>query len=96
MRRPALALAWLSKWLLLKQTSLPEPGWLAWRLARRSAWRQQVFLLLVWQQAWPPVLQQAWPRQAWLQVWLRQVLLRWPWPVWQRRQVLQQQVLLPV
>lgn len=63
MQRPALALAWLSRWLLLKQTLLPEPGWLAWQLARRPAWRQQVSLL---------VLQLASPPLAWQRVW------RWP------------------
>jgi hypothetical protein len=69
MRRPALALAWLSRWLLLKQTLLPEPGWLAWQLARRPAWRQPVFSLLV--------LQLAWQQQVWLLVSLQQVLQQW-------------------
>jgi hypothetical protein len=63
MRRPALALAWLSRWLLLKQTVHPEPDWLAWQLARRPAWRQQVSLL---------VLQLASPPLAWQRAW------RWP------------------
>ena len=75
MRRPALALAWLSRWLLLKQTVLPEPGWLAWQLARRPAWRLQVFS--------PRVLQPVWQRQVWLLVSLQQVLRQQFWqPVW--------------
>jgi hypothetical protein len=83
MRRPALALAWLSRWLLLKQTLLPEPGWLAWQLARRPAWRQPVFSLLVLQLAWRLVLQPVWQRQVWLLVSLRQVLQQQFWqPVW--------------
>ena len=48
MRRPALALAWLSKWRLLKQTSLPGPGWLSWQLARWPAWQRQVLQQLAW------------------------------------------------
>ena len=64
MRRPALALAWLSRWLLLKQTSLPEPGCLSWQLARRPAWQRQVLQQQVWLQAWSLVLQ----RQVWLLV----------------------------
>ena len=64
MRRPALALAWLSRWLLPKQTLLPEPGWLAWQPVRRLAWRPPVFSL----QAWLLVLQQV----------LRQQVLRQP------------------
>lgn len=80
MRRPALALAWLSRWLRLKQTLLPEPGWLAWQLARRPAWRQPVFS--------PLVLQPVWQRQVWLLVSLQQVLQQQFWrPVW--RQLLQ-------
>lgn len=83
MRRPALALAWLSRWLLLKQTLLLEPGWLAWQLARRPAWRQPVFSRLVLQLAWRPVLQPVWQRQVWLPVWLQQVLQQQFWqPVW--------------
>jgi hypothetical protein len=95
MRRPALALAWLSRWLLLKQTLLPEPGWLAWQLARQPAWqltrrptwRQPVFSLLVLQLAWRLVLQPVWQRQVWLLVSLQQVL---------QQQVLQQQFWQPV
>ena len=68
MRRPALALAWLSRWLLPEQTLLPEPGWLAWQLARWLAWRQPVsslqVSLRVLQQ---PVWRLAWQRQAWRQ-----------------------------
>jgi hypothetical protein len=79
MRRPALALAWLSRWLLLKQTLLPEPGWLAWQLARRPAWRQPVFSLLVLQLAWRLVLQPVWQRQVWLLVSLQQVLQQQFW-----------------
>ena len=85
MRRPALALAWLSRWLRLKQTLLPEPGWLAWQLARRPAWRQPVFS--------PLVLQPVWQRQVWLLVSLQQVLQQWL--AW-LRQVLQQQFWQPV
>ena len=79
MRRPALALAWLSRWLLPKQTLLPEPGWLAWQLARRPAWRQPAFLLLVLQLAWRLVLQPVWQRQVWLLVSRRQVLQQLAW-----------------
>ena len=72
MRRPALALAWLSRWLLPEQTLLPEPGWLAWQLARWLAWRQPVSSLQVSLQVSLRVLQQpvwrlAWQRQAWRQ-----------------------------
>ncbi|MNG29150.1 hypothetical protein D3C81_1343700 [compost metagenome] len=80
MRRPALALAWLSRWLLLKQTLLPEPGWLAWQPVRWLAWRQPASSLQVWLLVLQRVLQQpAWQRQAWrqrlvsLQLVLRQV-----------------------
>jgi hypothetical protein len=58
MRRPALALAWLSKWQLLEQTSLPEPGWLSWQLARRPAWQRQVLQQQAWLLVLQPVLQQ--------------------------------------
>ena len=58
MRRPALALACLSRWLLLKQTVHPEPDWLAWQLARRPAWQRQVLQQQAWLLVLQPVLQQ--------------------------------------
>lgn len=55
-RLPALAMAWLSRWLLLEQALQPEPGWLAWQLTR---WPQPVFSPLVLQRVWRwPVWQQ--------------------------------------
>ncbi|KRA90729.1 hypothetical protein ASD91_12085 [Pseudomonas sp. Root68] len=82
MRRPALALAWLSRWLLLKQTLLPEPGWLAWQPVRWLAWRQPAFSL----QVWPLVLQRVLPQQVWRQ-------LAWQRPAWRRLLVSLQLVL---
>lgn len=81
MRRPALALAWLSRWLLPKQTLLPEPGWLAWQSVRRLAWRQPAFSLPVW----PLVLQRVLQQQVWRQ-------LAWQRPAWRRLLVLLQLV----
>ena len=68
-RRPALVLAWLSMWLRLKQTLLPEPGWLAWQPVRWLvlqperwlAWRQPASS----QQVWLRVLQQVLQQQVW-------------------------------
>jgi len=76
MRRPALALAWLSRWLLPKQTLLPEPGWPAWQLARwlawqpvrRLAWRQPAFSLQVWLRVLQQVLQQVSQQPVWRQL----------------------------
>ena len=68
------------------------PESLAWQQLPGSAWQQRpVFSRLVWLLAWQLVLQPAWQRQVWLLVSLRQVLPRWL--AWQRRQVLQSQVL---
>ena len=85
MRRPALALAWLSRWLQLKQTLLPEPGWLAWQLARWVAWQQPASSLQVWLR----VLQQALQQPAWRQ-------LAWQRLAWRQRLVSLQLVLRPV
>ena len=77
MRRPALALAWLSRWLLPKQTLLPEPGWLAWQPVRRLAWRPPAFSLRAWLLVLQQVLrQQASQRLVSLQPVLRLVLQR--------------------
>ena len=77
MRRPALALAWLSRWLLLKQTLLPEPGWLAWQPVRRLAWRQPAFSLQVWLLVLQRVLQQpVWRQLAWQRLVSLQLVLR--------------------
>ena len=88
-RRPALALAWLSRWRLPKQTLPPEPGWLAWQLVRWLvwqpvrwlAWRQPASSLQVWLRVLQQVLQQlvsqqlVWRQLAWQRLaWLRVLL----------------------
>jgi hypothetical protein len=80
MRRPALALAWLSRWLLPKQTLLPEPGWLAWQPVQWLAWPQPAFSLRAWRLVLQQVLRQpvwrqrASQRRAWRLVWRQRLV----------------------